>query len=73
MFIKIEKKIFKKETEQIDVYIFEIKKDMIMIFDVKKRVIKELETKDEKVMREVLIKYRCYVMKIKIKFEKKSE
>ena len=81
MFIEIEKKTFKWEIEQIDVYIFEMKKDMIItfekrsynIFDVKKKVIKELETKDEKVTREVSVEYRYYVMKTKIKFEKKSE
>ena len=81
MFIKIKKKTFKRETEQIDVYMFKIKENMIItfekrsynIFDVKKEVIKELETKDGKVTREVSVEYRCYVMKTKIKFEKKSK
>ena len=58
-----------------------MKKDIIItfkersynIFNVKEEIVKELETKDEKVTRKVLVEYQYYIIKTKIKFEKKSE
>lgn len=78
---EVGEKALKGEPEQIGAYMFEMKEDMIMtfegrscnIFDAKERVVEELGAKDGEVTREVPAGYRCYVMKAKIKFEKKSE
>jgi len=67
------------EWEEIGGHKFEITEEMTMTFegrscnilDGEEKVVDELGTKDGQVTREVLAGYRCYVMRARIKFEKR--
>lgn len=67
------------EWEEIGARKFEITEDMTMTFegiscniqDGEGKWVEELGTEDGQVAREVLAGYKCYVMKAKIKFEKR--
>jgi len=67
------------EWEAIGAHKFEITEDMTMTFegiscnikDGEGKLVEELGTEDGQVTREVLAGYRCYVMRARIKLEKR--
>jgi len=77
---KVGEKAFNGEWEEISACAFEITEDMTMEFqgrscniaDSEGNLVENLGTEHGQVTREVLAGYRCYVMKAKVKFEKKS-
>jgi hypothetical protein len=68
------------EWEEIGAHKFEMLEDMTMTFegiscniqDGKGSLVRTLGKKDGQVTQEVLTGYRCYVIRSRIKFEKKS-
>ncbi|OCL04532.1 hypothetical protein AOQ84DRAFT_115850 [Glonium stellatum] len=79
MSAKVGDKALSGKWEDIGAHVFEITEDMTMTFegrscnieDGEGKLVKALGTEDGQVTREVLAGYRCYVMRARIKLEKK--
>lgn len=81
MSVKRGDKAFNGEWEKISAKAFDITEDMTMefqgkscnIMDSEEKLVEQLGEEHGQVSREVLAGYRCYVIRARVKFERKSE
>ena len=77
---KARDKALSREQEEIRAYKFEITEDITITFkgilcnikDGKGKLVKKLGTEDRQVIREVLTRYKYYIIRAQIKFKKKQ-
>ena len=80
MSIKAGDKALSREQEEIRGHKFEITEDITMTFkgilciikDSKGKLVKELGIEDGQVIKGVLARYKCYIIRVQIKLEKRQ-